>query len=194
MEKGGYPNWFVLSAQARFSKHLAGFKGAEVDFLQIGAYTGDATSWLFENILTDHKSTLTDVDTWEGSDEPAHKSMDWGDVEAVYDSRTRQFVDEGRLVKVKSTSDIFFAHNAKEFDFVYVDGDHTAMAALKDGLNGFSFLKPAGILAFDDYHWMPRSGGLMNAPMPGINAFLSFLKDEITVIDIGAQVWLRKNA
>ncbi len=194
MTKNNYPNWFTITAQTPFSKYLGEFKDKQVDFLQIGAYTGDATLWLFENILTNQESTLTDVDTWEGSDEVVHKKMDWDDVETVYNSRTEQFIEDGRLIKIKNTSNNFFSTNNNMFDFIYVDGDHTAMAVLKDGLSAFNYLKPGGVLAFDDYTWSEGSGDIMRDPKPAVDAFLLFHKKNISVIEIGSQVWLRKNA
>lgn len=194
MKTTNYPNWFAQTAQTFFSKYLGEFKEKEVNFLQIGAYTGDATTWLFENILTNRKSTLTDVDTWEGSDEIAHKILDWGSVESVYDSRTKQYIEDKRLIKVKSTSKDFFDNNSKLFDFIYVDGDHTAMGVLTDGLESFSVLKPGGVLAFDDYYWVSGTGDPMKDPKPAIDALLLFYKKECSVIQIENQVWLRKNA
>ena len=67
-----YPNWFMYGAVNLFSKYLGELKDREVHCLQIGAYTGDATEWLLQNVLTHPNSTLTDVDTWEGSDEVIH--------------------------------------------------------------------------------------------------------------------------
>ncbi len=194
MSLSKYPNWFSMTGRAPFSRHLNFFKNTEVNFLQIGAYTGDATTWLFENILTSDKSTLTDVDTWEGSDEPVHKDMNWENVESVYDSRTKQFIEDRKLVKIKNTSDNFFLSNNKHFDFIYVDGDHTAMAVLKDGMNSFRYLKPNGILAFDDYTWTSGTGDVMKDPKAAIDAFLLFYKKNITIIEISGQVWLKKNA
>lgn len=194
MTKNSYPNWFAQTAESNFSKHLSFLKDKEIHCLQIGAYTGDATEWLFANILTNQNSTLTDVDTWLGSDEAVHKSMDWSDVEEVYDSRTKQFIEDGRLIKVKNTSDNFFTTNTKVFDFIYVDGDHTAMATLKDGLNSYKVLKPSGIIAFDDYTWSAGTGDSMDDPKPAIDAFVLFHKRNTTPIEVGQQFWLRKNA
>ncbi len=47
-------------------------------------YTGDASVWLCNNILTDKSSILIDVDTWRGSDEIDHAEMDFSAVEIEY--------------------------------------------------------------------------------------------------------------
>ena len=63
-----YPNWFAQSAQYNFDVLLQRFIGEDnLHFLQLGAYTGDASVWMAENILTGSNCMLMDVDTWEGS-------------------------------------------------------------------------------------------------------------------------------
>jgi hypothetical protein len=70
-----YPNWFAVSGEWYFKRHLSPVEDRRLNALQIGAYTGDATVWLLENYLLHPSSTLTDVDTWKGSDEEVHKSF-----------------------------------------------------------------------------------------------------------------------
>lgn len=186
-----YPNWFLQGgAEHNFSKHLLSLKGQPIKALQIGAYTGDATVWLLENVLTSPESSLTDVDTWQGSDEPDHANLDWQSVEQVYDSKTAQYVSNNKLVKVKSTSDEFFETNKIFYDFIYVDGDHTAASVLKDGINAIKFLAPGGIVAFDDYMW--RSGkGPTYDPYPSIEAIVTAFIDKFDLIESGLQIWLK---
>ena len=186
-----YPNWFLAGGgQALFTKHLTTHKDKPINALQIGAYTGDATVWLFENVLTNRDSSLTDVDTWEGSDEPEHDLLNWASVEQTYDSKTLKYVEDKRLIKIKSTSDDFFVSNTNAYDFIYVDGDHTAASVLKDGINAIRSLSPGGIIAFDDYMW--RSGkGPTYDPYPSIDAILNAFANDFDIIDLGLQVWLR---
>lgn len=188
-----YPNWFAMGAQYYFGQHLLPYAGKEIHCLQIGAYTGDATKWLFEHVLTHPNSTLTDVDTWEGSDEPAHHSMDWKDVETTYNEKNKEYLDSGRLRKKKMTSDEFFKdHPYDSFDFIYVDGDHKAVSVLKDGMNAINALSPHGILAFDDYTWSMHKGPAFD-PKPAIDAIRLCYSDQFTTLTMEHQVWLQKN-
>ena len=86
-----YPNWFKPYTK-NFEHALNHYKQMpNLNFLQIGAYTGDASEWMLENILTNKTSYLNDVDTWEGSEEAIHKSFDWFDLESFYDKRMSKF-------------------------------------------------------------------------------------------------------
>jgi predicted O-methyltransferase YrrM len=188
-----YPNWFKAGgAEANFEKFLLPLAQKNLNCLQIGAYTGDATKWLFTNAFKNVNSTLTDVDTWEGSEEPAHAEMDWHSVEDTYDLKTLSYQNESRLYKEKMTSDEFFKKNTYSFDFIYIDGDHKAMSVLKDGMNALLCLKPNGILAFDDYMWSLGKGPEFD-PKPAIDAILACAQSQFTVLEIGLQVWLQKN-
>lgn len=187
-----YPNWFKVAAIHYFNKNLVSLKDKPLKCLQLGAYTGDATEWLFENVLTHPDSVLIDVDTWEGSDELLHKSMDWSSVEDVYTSRHQDKIDSGRLKKFKGTTDDFFQseEGSQTFDFIYVDADHEASSTLKDGLNALYRVSPGGLLVFDDYTWTSGKGSWAD-PKPAIDAILTCYPHITTILDIGAQVWLR---
>lgn len=194
----GNPNWFIgnptdnVSAEKNFAKFLPELVGKKVAALQIGAYTGDATVWLFENLLNSHdESYLVDIDTWEGGDVPAYLALDWKSVEDDYDLKTKKYQESGKLRKVKSTSDEFFETDTDKYDFIYVDGDHAAASALKDGINAIKRIKPGGILAFDDYLWRSHKGPTYE-PHTAIAAILTAFKDEFIVHHMGNQVWLKK--
>jgi predicted O-methyltransferase YrrM len=187
-----YPNWFQGVAKDNFEQHLEHFKGQNnLHFLQVGAFTGDASKWLLDNILTGTGCMLTDVDTWAGSDEGAHHQMNFSDVEKTYDAKLSVY---STAFKHKMTSDEYFAdHSNGWYDFVYVDADHTAAAAYKDGVNGWRDLKPNGILAFDDYTWGDGLPDQTLAPRPGIDKFLDEFNGQYHLMHKGAQVWIRKN-
>jgi len=105
-----FPNWFASTpAQENFEKLLHPFKGhTDLQFLQLGAFTGDASVWLLDNILTDPSNHLTDVDTWQGSDEEEHHKMNFSDVESAYDYKTRGYKN---LTKFKGSSIEWLTHS-----------------------------------------------------------------------------------
>ena len=147
-----YPNWFA-SVRVNFEKYLEEYKGKpDLKFCQIGVFTGDASVWLVENILTDESSLLYDVDIWTGSpDEDIHMAMNWKDVEATYDAKVKSYFN---IIKRKmSSQDWFNTTMPNSFDFIYIDGDHTSAEVLHDAVNSWRALKRGGVLAFDDYTW-----------------------------------------
>jgi predicted O-methyltransferase YrrM len=189
-----YPNWFNYTAKDNFGQYLAHYKGKpDLKFLQIGAFTGDASAWMLENILTDPSSTLIDVDTWEGSpNESVHTAMDFEDVYATYKTKMEPY---SNVRSVRTRSDDFFKNQKPNtFDFAYIDGDHTAKVTYEDGIGAWNCLVPNGILAFDDYTWGDGLEDQSFAPRPGIDKFMEEQIGQYVLLIRGTQVWLRKNA
>ena len=185
-----YPNWFSnTNAVENFKRHLLQFKDKPVDFLQIGAYTGDASKWMLEEVLTHPDSSLTDVDTWQGSNEALHETMDFSDVFKVYIDKVGK---HNNLTYCQQTSAEFFLDNKKLYDFIYIDGDHTAFGVMRDLMDSYSSLKQGGIIACDDYQWSEGKGNYYE-PRPAIDAFFNITRDRFSVIEIGWQVWFKHN-
>jgi predicted O-methyltransferase YrrM len=186
------PAWFVNDGQSNFEKILLpAFAGKSIRILQIGAYTGDASVWIYNNLLSSSDSVLIDVDTWEGSDEPVHYNMNWSTVETVYDAKTRGGQESRKIVKYKGTSDSFFKNNVEKYDFIYVDGDHTAYGVLKDAVSAYECLNIGGIIAFDDYRWSAGLGALKE-PRLAIDAFSAVYQDRLQLVLQDYQCWYKK--
>jgi predicted O-methyltransferase YrrM len=175
-----FPNWF--KDVEKYFRHVP---STSLRALQVGTYTGDATEWLLNNREVEY---LCDVDTWEGSNEIAHDSLDFQSVEQYYDSR---FISDKRVLKYKMTSDKFLAQTEKTFNFIYIDGDHTALQTALDGLNAFKLLESGGVMAFDDYLWQ-YNGDPFLEPKRGVDAFLAICEGKYTVIESGYQMWIEK--
>lgn len=186
-----FPDWFSSHENA-FRRHLGHLAGTPCQMLQIGAYVGDATDWLVKNILTHEDSFVIDVDPWTGSKE--HQNwIDFTEVEQVYEERRVKSWGPA-VYKRKMTSDEFFYEyggSCYEFDFIYIDGDHRAKQALKDGMSAIEELKVGGIIAFDDYLWRTDLPTL-ERPKAGIDAFLALYADHIEVLEKNYQVWIKK--
>jgi predicted O-methyltransferase YrrM len=181
-----YPNWFD-SQKYNFENHLTRFKGEpNLKFLQIGAYTGDASEWLLSTILTDPTSTLTDVDTWQGSDEREHKAMDFNEVYDLYLKRMDKYEN---IMSIKGDSSYVLPALREQYDFIYVDGDHTEKAVYRDANNAWALLKTEGILAFDDYLWGSDVHPELR-PMLAIDKFLEEKQGQYTLLSQDYQVWI----
>lgn len=189
-----YPNWFAVTAQHNFEKHLLPFVGQEgLHFLQLGVYTGDATEFLCKNILTGKNSWLHDVDTWEGSDEEVHKSIDFSEVIKIYRKRLN---NNAPVVPFAETTTSYLLDTARArfytYDFIYVDADHTTVGVLLDAELSWPQLKSGGIMAFDDYNW-GNALSLHLRPKPGIDLFLLRHEGEYELLEKNEQVWIRKS-
>jgi predicted O-methyltransferase YrrM len=187
-----YPDWFTQTAKPNFEKHLAHLAGQDdLSFLQLGAFTGDASVWLADNILTGKYNLLIDVDTWQGSDESAHKTMDFSDVYKTYLEKVKKY----RTVEsfAMSTIDFFMQWDGKTMeDFIYIDADHTTAGVLVDGELSWRCLKSGGIMAFDDYTWSHESFDPRLAPKDGIDLFLHRHEGEYEVLEVNTQYWIKK--
>ncbi len=184
-----YPNWFD-GQRYHFEKHLLHLAGKpDLKFLQIGVFTGDASIWLCENILTDRTSWLYDVDTWAGSDEKQHSEIDFDQVFEYYEERIGALKS---TIRLRMTSDDYFAgNNTVRFDFIYIDGDHTSHQVAKDADSAWKLLKSEGIMAFDDYLWGQDLEPELT-PKPAINRFLAKYTGEYDLLSKDYQVWLQK--
>jgi hypothetical protein len=194
-----YPNWFAKSAIDNFATYLIQDKGLpNLRYLQLGAFTGDASAWLMDNILTNDTSYLTDVDTWEGSDEDEHKSMDFDDVMNTYLNRLGDYEKYSRCYNYRTTTTKFLLsrlaeqkEHLVEYDFIYIDADHTTVGVLLDAELSWPLLKSGGIMAFDDLTWgadLPPS----QSPKVGILLFAERHKDEFDLVVANTQYWIKK--
>jgi predicted O-methyltransferase YrrM len=59
--------------------------------------------------------------------------------------------NKDRITLFETTSDNYFKDCNEEFDFIYIDGDHSIPALKKDLINSWAHLKKGGIIWFDDY-------------------------------------------
>jgi predicted O-methyltransferase YrrM len=176
-----------------FVKLLKEHKGLpNLNYLQIGVYTGDASLWLMRNILSDETSRLTDVDIWDlvHPDDCPLFDQDWVDVETFYNRQV--FPYKHRINKHKSFSkNWLLANRSEQYDFIYIDGDHTPKAFMTDALLSWDLLKVGGIMAIDDYEWTHPMGEHLN-PRPAIDSFIEMHKDTSEVLIKNWQVWLKK--
>jgi cephalosporin hydroxylase len=188
-----YPNWFKQIAQHNFEQFLLPLQGQDrLHFLQLGAFTGDASVWMCNSVLTAQSSNLTDVDTWEGApNEPVQTDMDFDDVYNTYLAKTEGM----RINRKRSTTQEFLLNEDlwKDFyDFIYVDAHHTSASAFLDCELSWPLLKSGGILAIDDYEWTHPDGVEIHAPKLGIHMFLDRHDQEYKLLVQNQQVWIRK--
>jgi len=186
-------DWFTANIQS-WTHYLKEFKGKpNLRFLEIGSYQGMSSVWLLENILTDDTSTITCIDTFEGSVEH-HECQDCQkDLKNLFDIFSHNISTfKNKVNIIRDKSQVALKRMTDEYDFVYVDGDHRAASVIEDAILSFSLLKGGGIIIFDDYYWS-CSKTLIDDPKPAIDAFMLIYSDKINVLSINPrQVIIQK--
>jgi len=186
-----FPKWFYDNATVHdFENGLAELKGKKnLKFLQIGVFTGNASVWLLQNILTDPSSLLVDIDPWCGN-LPHESNYNWDDIQEAYKEQTTSYSKKLQSHKAFS-GDWLKANREVKYDFIYIDGDHLPESVTLDADLSWDLLKSDGILAFDDYEWDHPDGTDKN-PKPAIDVWLAKHENEIEIFRKGWQVWIRK--
>jgi predicted O-methyltransferase YrrM len=190
-------DWFSFNIPV-WTKYLDHIKNKpDLMFLEIGSFEGRSATWLLENILTNKTSKIVCVDTFDGSvehiDDPELNKL----LPTLYDTfchNISSFADQV-IIKRGKSQDIL-KHIDQLFDFIYIDGDHTAVAVLEDAVLSFALLKPGGILIFDDYMWgvdlADKTKRNPNIPKNAIDVFLMIYADKLDILYIDNQAIISK--
>lgn len=78
----------------------------------------------------------------------------------------------------------------ESFDFIYIDGSHTAENVLTDAVMSWPLLKVGGVIAFDDYEW--GDGRSLKTPKQAIDAFERIFSPRLDLLRSGGRKILRK--
>jgi len=173
----------VAGNWARVLKDYAG--KPNLTYLEIGVFEGRSVMWMLENILTDPSSKVTAIDVF------------MGDYEQTFDANVAASGVAERITKIKGPSQKELrAMSGVEFDFIYIDGSHTADDVLADAVMSWDLLKVGGILIFDDYEWKGRpKGGVLPMelrPRVAVDMFVTAHRGELELVHRDYQVIVRK--
>jgi predicted O-methyltransferase YrrM len=185
-------DWFSIHIEL-WTIYLNEFKGKpNLRFLEIGSYQGRSTVWLLENILTDDTSSITCIDTFEGSIEHHENERYHKDITNLYEVFSHNISKfKNKVSIIQGMSQVALKQITGYYDFVYVDGDHRASSVMEDAILSFALLKQGGLMIFDDYEWT-CSKTYIDDPKPAIDAFMILYADKIKVLFINQQVIIRK--
>lgn len=167
-----YDNWIKI---------LGRFVGQPTLALEIGSCEGRSSCFFVQNILTNPHSQLFCVDPW---------------VMPGTEARFRRNIEilgcKDKVVIYKCFSDEFPIAGPSVYDFIYIDGWHSAAAVMKDACRSWVALKKGGIMIFDDYMWHINDMPRVDAPKLAIDAFLMIFEKELKVLHHGIQVIVEK--
>ena len=126
--------------------------------LEIGVYEGASTCWWSDYIMDHPQSRLYSIDPFTGNDEyqqNREKFPTLDDIEVIARSNAAQSKNAGKIDIRKGCSWDLFPQISKELkeplDILYIDGEHTPNAVVRDIALYYPLLKSGGALIFDDY-------------------------------------------
>jgi len=137
---------------------------------EIGVMKGDYSA----QILKRKPKELHLIDPWVHQDyEKMWYSLPQEEMEKVYRGVKQRFTNDDRVfIHRKFSTETAFSE--KYFDWVYIDGDHTYPAVLKDLEFYYPLIKEGGFLCGDDYGWSNvdcRKGG--GGPQVAVDEFVT---------------------
>jgi len=146
--------------------------------LEIGCYQGRSACWMLENLLGPTGElicidpfTQQDIDCFDLRAEPKGNL----DIADRFWRNIRQHQRPGQRVDLLAersyTALARLIDQRQQFDFVYIDGNHSAAAILADAGMSWGLVRSGGIMLLDDYkldretmramdHWLEAVGSL----------------------------------
>lgn len=138
-------DWFTHNIP-NFEKCMLEVGSQRKAFLEIGAYEGRSTCWLIDHM--ENNGTIYSIDPF----------TDMADVEERFSKNINEALKDTKVISchIKSTSyqalsDLI--QRKKEFDFIYIDGDHDPATTLTDAAMAWGLLRQGGVMLFDDYEY-----------------------------------------
>jgi len=174
-------DWFTAHEQT-WLEHVVPRIPRPCSWLEIGSHEGRSAVFMLDRVLSS-ADTLVCVDTWAGPFDGFAAT----DAELRFDANVA-----GRAEKHKATSLDFLAASVlagRQFDGVYIDGDHAATSVLTDSVLAWHVLRPGGVIVWDDYGY---SRGDQLPPRLAIDRVLELYGERLTVLHIGWQVIAEK--
>lgn len=165
-----------------FSNFLSHLKDGVAHGLEIGSFEGRSSVWFLDTILTHEDSTLTCIDTFEGSME--HTEEHTRGLKTLFERNVLDNFPSGKvIVHTGKSQEVLRTLVQPKYDFIFIDGDHRALSVLEDAVLSFRLLKPGGILMFDDYRWLdPRFPRDIDGPKIAIDSFAYIYQDYVDIL------------
>lgn len=165
--------------------------------LEIGCHEGRSTCWMLENLLAEN-GTITCVDPFANEPLSAFRNDQAPApnlIEQVFCHNTKLVKAPDQTVRLMPTLSFYalaeLITEQAQFDFIYVDGSHSADEVLADAVMAFGLLKKNGYMIFDDYLWMADADSL-DRPKMSIDAFVNMFQKHIEIKMINYQYIIQK--
>lgn len=185
-------DWF--SHNVSTFKHCMTLLPERKEFLEIGCFEGRATVWMLQNGL-DEDGRITCIDTFQGGEEHARLGVEFGSVRRTFEDNINEAKGERQIVRtIQDTSYGGLAwciSSLRKFDFIYIDGSHTAPDVLTDACMAFGMLNKGGVMLFDDYFWIDEPH-ILHRPKIAVDTFVNLFSEQCEPCVVGHQVGVKK--
>jgi predicted O-methyltransferase YrrM len=192
-------NWFTAHDLVQF---LPLQTQEEIHILEIGSFEGKSSVWFIENLLNNQNSSISCIDPWVTYDQKNdslnsyHKDISKKDLSDlsegyIFSDEYETFVkniaetDKSSQVNImKGFSDVLLPNlisTKKQYDIIFIDGNHTAPYVLSDAIMSWKLLKVNGIMIFDDYLWELEKPETLR-PKMAVDNFISNYADYLEVV------------
>jgi predicted O-methyltransferase YrrM len=177
---------------ARFAHNVknAGLP-SPVRYLEIGSFEGASLAHIYT--LLNGNVRITAIDPFQDYSELPGLRL--ASIEEVFRANVRAIgADKAvRLLKGRSIDHLpKLFDDGESFDLIFIDGSHAMLDVMVDAVLAWRLLAPAGLMIFDDYLYAARQAGRLYRPKPAIDAFIGMMAGELDVIDVAAQVFVRR--
>lgn len=189
-------DWFT-NGLINFEYAKEQMESPPASILEIGCHEGRSTCWMLENLLTED-GTITCIDPFANEPLSAFRNDQAPApnlIEQIFCHNTDLARKPDQTIRLMPTLSFYalaelITENA-QFDFIYVDGSHSADEVLADAVMAFGLLKKNGYMIFDDYLWMAAADSL-DRPKMSIDAFVNMFQKHIEVKMINYQYVIQK--
>lgn len=191
-----------------FTKNIDNFKrvleilGGVEHALEIGSYQGRSACWMLQHMITD-TGTLICVDPFTHQDlEPwswdfPHQNN--ADIAARFWRNINEHKKPHQCIELMTSRSYpalaELITRKQRFDFIYVDGNHSAATVLADACMAFGLTRVGGIILFDDYFNYFFDAGparTLDHCKISIDAFVNLFADYITPIVSNNQIGVQR--
>jgi len=192
-------DWFTKNIPnfQHIKKNLEQSLGPVNSILEIGSHEGRATCWMLQNMLTD-TGTMHCVDPFTNyhiNPFTGEKGTD----DRTWEKRFRANTAQAKKPKQKLNVHVALSFrelaqlivDQKQFDFIYVDGNHCANVVMADAVMAWGLLKQGGIMLFDDY-LSEDEPNILDRSKISIDAFCASFTREVEWFVTGYQLGIGK--
>ncbi len=177
-------DWFSPNIP-NLQKLFSGYQGQpKLNILEIGSLEGKSSVWFLDNVKD---CVITCIDTWAGGKDhdPNNPEINFDRILSNFHHNMAFHQDRYRMMKMTSYEALIHLYlESKKFDFVFVDGSHTAKDVNCDLVLSWNLLNVGALIYCDDYFWGFNEADkpVFDSPKLGIDSFVNVYGDKIRPI------------